>query len=96
MGLPRHAAKSDANQPDIVKALRKAGWTVTVLRWPVDLLCDKHGVVRLLEVKEPTGKRAPKPRLDKRQVEQAEFCARTRTPYVTTAEEALRALGEIL
>jgi hypothetical protein len=96
MSIHRYATRVDTTQSAIVEALRKAGWTVTQLKWPVDLLCDKHGVIRLLEVKVPVGKRAPKPRLDKRQAAQAEFCARTNTPYVTTPEEALRALGELL
>lgn len=96
MSIHRHATRVDTTQAAIVDAVRKAGWNVTVLKWPVDLLCDKHSQVRLLECKTPTGKRKPKARLDKRQVAQAEFCARTNTPYVTTPEEALRALGEIL
>lgn len=95
MSLPRYAARVDTTQSEIVEALRKAGWNVLVLGYPVDLLCDKNGEIRLLECKTPTGKRTPKARLDKRQVAQAEFCARTKTPYVTSAIEALRALGEI-
>ncbi len=98
MSLPRYAARVDSTRSAIVKAVREAGWNVTQLKWPVDLLCDKKRngltVIRLLECKPPANK-ANKPRLDKRQKAQAEFCERLQVPYVVTAEQALRALGEI-
>ena len=91
-----YAKKRDASEPAIVEALTKAGCQV----WkhlPADLLVrvpsDKPGIFRVLECKTPQGKRKPSLRLDKRQVEQAEFVASTGTPYVTTDIEALRALG---
>jgi Holliday junction resolvase len=95
VSIPRYAARVDATQAEIVEAIRKAGWNVVQLKHPVDLLCDKNGVIKLLECKTPKGKRSPKLKLRKDQQAQAEFCRRTMTPYVTTAEEALRALGEI-
>jgi|SRR5688500_9553889 len=94
--MPKYRAKTDATQGDIVEALRKAGWEVHVIRKPVDLLCLKHGTARLLEAKTATGKRKPAAKWRKDQQTQNEFCRRTGTPRVTTAEEALRALGEIL
>jgi hypothetical protein len=86
----RFAKKRDANELQIVAALEAAGWRV-YRELPVDLLCHKAGVWKLLEVKEPANKRN-EPRLDKRQTEQAAFIALTNTPYVVTPEQALEAL----
>lgn len=92
-----YAKKRDASEPAIVEALEAAGCMV----WkhlPADLLVrvpsDKPGVFRVLECKTPRGK-TPKLRLRKDQQEQAEFCAETGTPYVTSDVEALQALGLI-
>lgn len=92
----RWNAQRDANEPDIVDAIEAAGCQV----WrelPVDLLVrvprDPPGVLRTLEVKVLQGKRNPKVVLDKRKVAQAEFCRDTGTAYVTSAEQALEALG---
>lgn len=38
MTLNRHAARTDANQPSIIKALRDIGCTVINVKWPVDLV----------------------------------------------------------
>ena len=86
----------DASQAGIIEALESAGYEV-YRQLPCDLLVRKKstGKLSLLEAKTPTGKRSPKARLDKRQAAQAEFCERTGTPYVTSAIEALRALGEV-
>lgn len=57
----RHAAKRDANEPEIVRALELSGWTVIPVSdtGVMDLLCIRRGVVRLLEVKGPKGKLTP-------------------------------------
>lgn len=57
----RHAAKRDANEPEIVRALELAGWTVIPISdtGVMDLLCIRRGVIRLLEVKGPKGKLTP-------------------------------------
>lgn len=92
--MTRYARRADKTQPEIVKALELAGWEVHYIEEPCDLLCIKHGVAKLLECKTPNrvgGKF--KPRADQR--EQTEFCERNKVPYVTSAESALRALGEI-
>jgi hypothetical protein len=93
---PKYAKRRDVAESGIESALRKAGCGV----WkhlPADLLVrvpsDKPGVFRVLECKTPQGKRKPSLRLDKRQVEQAEFVASTGVPYVTSDVEALTALG---
>jgi Holliday junction resolvase len=52
----RYGAKIDANQPEVVKALRKAGCTVQHLHAVgagcPDLLCALDGQVFLIEVKD--------------------------------------------
>ena len=89
----RYARKTDTTQDAIVTAIRAAGWHVWLIGIPCDALCFKNGVFRALEFKTPRNKRGD-PRLDKRQAAQAEFCALTGTPYVTTPQAALEALGE--
>ena len=91
--MNRYARKTDTTQADIVSALRSAGWHVWLIGIPCDALCYKNGVFRMLEFKTARNKRG-EPRLDKRQTAQAEFCALTGTPYVTSPEQALEALGE--
>lgn len=57
----RYAAKRDANEAEIVRALELSGWTVIPVSdtGVMDLLCIRRGVVRLLEVKSAKGKRTP-------------------------------------
>jgi hypothetical protein len=64
----RYGAKIDANQPEIVAALRKAGCTVQHLhavgKGCPDLLCALDGVTFLIEVKDgaqPPNKQALTP-----------------------------------
>lgn len=56
----RHAARVDANQADIVAALRAAGASVWFIGLPVDLLVGYQGKTVLVECKTLTGKKAPK------------------------------------
>lgn len=91
-------AKRDAAEPAIVEALEKAGWEVH-RELPVDLLAlkrtkDGRTQVKLLEAKTPQGKRNPKARVRKEQVEQNEFCERWDVPKPTNPIEALIAVGE--
>ena len=93
MSLNRFAARVDDSQGEIIKAIRKAGWQVWVIRKPVDLLVrlPAYDLWIPLEVKTPDAKgrrRSP----DKRQVEQNEFIGMTGCPVVCTPEEALQAL----
>lgn len=87
-------AKRDHAEPAIVEALERAGWEV-FRELPTDLLVYKPSKGwRVLETK--TKRKADGSAvLDKRQAKQAGFCLRTHTAYVTTPEEALRALGEV-
>lgn len=58
--MNRRAGRKDANQELIVKALRKAGASVTVMDEPVDLLVGYKGRTFLIEVKD--GARKPSER----------------------------------
>ena len=64
MSLNRYAAKVDANQAEIVSALKSAGCTVYEVRKPVDLLVGRNGVNYLLEVKNPNGRNRIEPDQD--------------------------------
>ena len=60
----RRAAKIDANQPEIVAALRAAGYYVQSLAavghgFPDLLACKKSGAIMLLEVKMPGERLTP-------------------------------------
>ncbi len=57
----RHAARVDANQANIVAALRAAGASVWIIGLPVDLLVGYRGKTLAMECKSLTGKRNPKP-----------------------------------
>ena len=54
MGQPRRAKKVDANQPDIVKALRKLGYTVYLD--VDDILVGKNGFNYWYEIKNKNGR----------------------------------------
>ncbi len=53
MSLHRRAAKVDACQREIVKALRSIGADVFYIREPVDLMCGFKGRTVALEIKDP-------------------------------------------
>lgn len=90
--MPRWACRTDPNQKDIVDALRKAGYTVTLLHQAgegvPDLVAGRHPIMRFLEVKVP-GKK-----LNDRQ---KKFHGDWKGPpigVVTSPEEALQFLRE--
>jgi hypothetical protein len=56
----RHAARVDANQEQIVSALRAAGAYVWIIGLPVDLLVGYKGHTFLVEVKSTSKKRLTK------------------------------------
>ena len=56
MSLHRYAAKRDANEPEIVEALRKAGAVVWPLPRPFDLLVGVQSRLIGFEVKDGKGK----------------------------------------
>lgn len=90
----RAAAKVDAAQHPLVKALRTAGIDVWSIRFPCDLLvrfwCLRHQTYcwQPLEVKTVYGKNNPQPRLDSRQKAQQFFLRETDTPIVTDFDNA--------
>jgi phosphoserine phosphatase len=90
----RRAARVDANQAEIVAALRAAGATVWILGLPVDLLVGKAGHTLLVEVKTIEGKR--KPHAARYTDLQREFLATWKGGPVATVTDvagALRVLG---
>lgn len=99
MSLNRYAKRRDTSEGPIIDALERAGFHVYQLDEPCDLLLWRPdmgpGNFRMLEVKTPYGKKAPKARTDKRQEAQMNFIQTTGTPIVTTPLEALRAVGAI-
>lgn len=90
MGL-RRAAKRDANEPEIVDALRKAGCDVARLDTPVDLVVGRAGVNYLLEVKD--GSKIPSERRLTPGQERFFDTWRGQVAKVETLEEALAAVG---
>jgi len=86
----RYAAKTDANQAEIVQALRDVGASVLVLsrvgQGVADLAVGIRGETFFLEVKTDKGKLTPR---------EQEFMDGWRGHYaiVRTPEEALRAIG---
>ena len=83
---PLGRCRRDANEPEIVAALRAAGATVEHIEMPGDLLVGYDGLTFLLEVK------APGKKLSKSQVL---FATQWHGHYtvVRTAAEALEAVG---
>jgi hypothetical protein len=55
----RRAARVDANQAEIVAALRGAGCVVWIIGLPVDLLVGKGGHTVLVELKTAKGRHTP-------------------------------------
>ena len=60
----RYAARVDANQDQIVSALRAAGASVWIIGLPVDLLVGFRGHTFLMEVKDGSKKRLTKLQAD--------------------------------
>jgi hypothetical protein len=86
----RYAARVDANQEQIVSALRAAGAYVWVIGLPVDILVGYKGKTILIEIKSGSKKR-----LTKLQTEFFENWAGGTLFRVNDAEGALRALRMI-
>jgi hypothetical protein len=88
----RRAARTDANQASIVRALRDAGASVYIIKLPTDLLVGYRGRTLIVEVKD--GDKAPsKQALTK---VQSEFMSTWRGGPVATVnsvESALRAIN---
>lgn len=95
MSLPaRRAKRIDANQPEIVQALRRVGIAVWVLSSPADLLTGHQGRFRTLEVKD--GSKPPSARrLTPEEVAYHGTCESMRLPHhiVLSVDEALAVHG---
>lgn len=86
----RRAARIDANQTQIVSALRAAGAYVWIIGLPVDLLVGYKGHTFLVELKS-----GPRKRLTKLQADFFEkWCGGTLC-RVNDAESALRMIGVV-
>ena len=92
--MTRYALRVDANQTEIVEALRAAGATVEIIGLPVDVLYGIAGKFGLMEIKTQTGKRNPKPSKTTR-VQDAFFAKYAGYPVslVDSVECALRHLS---
>jgi hypothetical protein len=84
----RHDNRVDANQDEIVRALRRVGATVEVIGQPLDLLVGYHGVNYLLECKTKRGTLT---------MGQVDFTAHWRGHWdvVRSVDEALQAIGAV-
>ena len=86
----RYAARVDANQDQIVSALRAAGASVWIIGLPVDLLVGFRGHTFLMEVKDGSKKR-----LTKLQADFFESWTGSTLCRVDGPEAALRMIGAV-
>jgi hypothetical protein len=84
----RYAARVDANQTEIVMALRKAGAYVWVIGLPVDLLVGYKDRTFLVEVKTTSSKR-----LTSLQADFFNNWAGSSLERIETPEQALKMIG---
>jgi len=82
----RSMTKPDANQAEVIKALKACAVSVEIIGKPVDLLVCHKGETALMEVKNPDGGRLTK--------DQVEFIARWpgKLHIVKSPQEALEAV----
>jgi hypothetical protein len=89
------ANKVDANQPNIVSALRKCGIKVVLLNAVgdgcPDIACHFRGVWTFLEIKNPAGPPSSRDLTEPQKAWHREH-AESRHAVVTTPEEAIRAV----
>ena len=86
----RYAARVDANQEQIVSALRAAGAFVWIIGLPVDLLVGYKGHTFLVEIKSTSKKR-----LTKLQADFFENWSGSTLCRVDSPEAALRMIGVV-
>lgn len=86
----RYAARVDANQTQIVLALRAAGAYVWIIGLPVDLLVGYKGHTFLVEIKDGSKKR-----LTKLQADFFENWSGSTLCRVDSPEAALRMIGVV-
>ena len=83
--------KPDANQPEIVQALRDIGAKVWPIGQPLDLLVAFRGKLTLMEVKNPDGE----DKVSKSQQVTIDLleAVGVHVPVVRSADEAIEAIG---
>ena len=86
----RYAARVDANQEQIVSALRAAGAYVWIIGLPVDLLVGFHGHTFLVEIKSTSKKR-----LTGLQADFFENWSGSTLARIDSPESALRMIGVV-
>ena len=86
----RYAARVDANQTQIVSALRAAGAYVWIIGLPVDLLVGYKGHTFLVEIKDGSKKR-----LTKLQADFFENWSGSTLARIDSPESALRMIGVV-
>ena len=86
----RYAARVDANQEQIVSALRGAGAYVWIIGLPVDLLVGYKNHTFLVELKS-----GPKKRLTKLQADFFENWSGSTLARIDSPEAALRMIGVV-
>ena len=86
----RYAARVDANQTQIVSALRGAGAYVWIIGLPVDLLVGYKGHTFLVEIKDGSKKR-----LTKLQADFFENWSGSTLARIDNPEAALRMIGVV-
>ena len=90
--MPKYAARVDANQAQIISALKAAGASVLVIGLPVDLLVGHNNVTMLMEVKNP-GSRYGKKGANANQTVFMQTWRGGAVALVDGPEAALRAIG---
>lgn len=88
MSMPRYAQRRDANEPEILRALRAIpGVQVWKLARPCDWLIRFRGRIHLLEIDNPESK------YRKRDPAQLEFLREWEVPFVRTIDDVLKILN---
>ena len=82
---------TDANEPEIIEALKLEGCVVYQMERPVDLLVEYQRIWIVIEVKNPQGK-------NRLETDQVEFFKITRAPayVVRSGQEAVAAVRDAL
>lgn len=86
----RYAARIDANQQQVISALRAAGAFVWIIGLPVDLLVGYEGQTYLFEIKD-----GPKKKLTKLQLDFFDKWTGAHLHVVTSPDDALKIIGAL-
>lgn len=90
----RRAARTDATQTQIVSALRAAGASVSLIKWPVDAIIGFRGLTLLAEFKNPESRYGKKGANENQKSFMSEWLGGP-VVLIDGPEAALRALGVI-